>query len=177
LCSLDGVCAAPISNAILWTHFVTPRGDQTQYDQTNWISYYKKEKSEQSECKFWPSRTLDFTCKGWNILSMPLCFDPEGLAGLSCAESMMRFCKLNRICWFGMDSEPDCFPALFYKSELVGTQSSTYFVLAKSEEMWTTCRWLSLLQLVHLGIHRDLVNKKLFCWSQVVLLEGHNFCL
>jgi hypothetical protein len=49
LFSLEGVCAVPISNAILWTHFVTPRGDQTQYDQTKRISYYKKEKSEQSE--------------------------------------------------------------------------------------------------------------------------------
>ena len=37
-----------ISNAILWTHFVTPRGDQTQHDQTNQVSYYKKERSEES---------------------------------------------------------------------------------------------------------------------------------
>jgi hypothetical protein len=34
-------------NAILWTHFVTPRGDQTQHDQTNPVSYYKKERSEE----------------------------------------------------------------------------------------------------------------------------------
>jgi hypothetical protein len=38
----------PISNAILWTHFVTPHGDQTQHDQTNQVSYYKKEESEES---------------------------------------------------------------------------------------------------------------------------------
>jgi len=43
---LESVCAAPISNAILWTHFVTPRGDQTQQDQTNQVSYYKREGSE-----------------------------------------------------------------------------------------------------------------------------------
>jgi hypothetical protein len=41
------VCAAPISNAILWTHFVTPRGDQTQHDQTKQLSYHKKEESEE----------------------------------------------------------------------------------------------------------------------------------
>ena len=35
-------------NAILWTHFVTPHWNQTQHDQTKWISYYKKEKYEQS---------------------------------------------------------------------------------------------------------------------------------
>lgn len=38
-----------ISNAILWTHFVTPRGDQTQHDQTKQVSYCKKEKSEESD--------------------------------------------------------------------------------------------------------------------------------
>jgi len=37
-----------ISNAILWTHFVTPRGNQTQQDQTNRVSYYKKERTEES---------------------------------------------------------------------------------------------------------------------------------
>ena len=31
----------------LWTHFVTPRGDQTQQDQTKQVSYYKKEESEE----------------------------------------------------------------------------------------------------------------------------------
>ena len=36
-----------ISNAILWTHFVTPRGNQTQQDQTTWVSYHKKEESEE----------------------------------------------------------------------------------------------------------------------------------
>jgi len=47
---LERVCVVSISNAILWTHFVTPRGDQTQQDQTNWVSYYKKEESEELEC-------------------------------------------------------------------------------------------------------------------------------
>jgi uncharacterized membrane protein YgcG len=42
---LETVCVAPISSAILWTHFVTPRGDQTQQDQTNHFSYCKKGKS------------------------------------------------------------------------------------------------------------------------------------
>jgi hypothetical protein len=43
--------------------------------------------------------------------------------------------------------------------------------------MWTACCWPSLLQLVHLGIHRGLVSK-VFCLYQslVVLSEGHNFC-
>jgi len=41
------VCVVPISNAILWTHFVTPHEDQTQQDQTNWVSYYKKEEYEE----------------------------------------------------------------------------------------------------------------------------------
>jgi len=43
------VCVTSISNAILWTHFVTPHADQTQQDQTNWVSYYKKEESEELE--------------------------------------------------------------------------------------------------------------------------------
>jgi len=49
---LDGsesVCVMSISNAILWTHFVTPRGNQTQQDQTSRVSYHKKEESEESE--------------------------------------------------------------------------------------------------------------------------------
>jgi len=46
---LERVCVASISNAILWTHFVTPRGDQTQQDQTKQVSYYKKEESEELE--------------------------------------------------------------------------------------------------------------------------------
>jgi len=58
------VCVVPISNAILWTHFVTPRGDQTQQDQTNWVSYYKKEESEELEYNFWPSKILDFNGVG-----------------------------------------------------------------------------------------------------------------
>jgi len=41
------VCGMSISNAILWTHFVTPRGNQTQQDQTTWVSYHKKEESEE----------------------------------------------------------------------------------------------------------------------------------
>jgi len=41
------VCVVLISNAILWTHFVTPQGDQPQHDQTNRISYYKKERHEE----------------------------------------------------------------------------------------------------------------------------------
>jgi hypothetical protein len=47
---LHGFCGASErfeKNAILWTHFVTPRGDQTQHDQTNRVSYYKKERSEE----------------------------------------------------------------------------------------------------------------------------------
>src|SRR6202521_1143261 len=44
----ERVCGMSISNAILWTHFVTPRGNQTQQDQTNRISYYKKERTEES---------------------------------------------------------------------------------------------------------------------------------
>lgn len=34
-------------NAKLWTHFVTPSGDQTQQDQTRQVSYYKKGGSEE----------------------------------------------------------------------------------------------------------------------------------
>jgi hypothetical protein len=67
----ESVCGKSISNAILWTHFVTPRGDQTQQDQTMWVSYHKKEESEESERQFksfWPSRTVYFdvvlTCEG-----------------------------------------------------------------------------------------------------------------
>ena len=41
---LGRVCVEPISNAILWTHFVTPRGYQAQQDQTDQISYCKKGK-------------------------------------------------------------------------------------------------------------------------------------
>lgn len=44
---LDKFGAAPISNAILWTHFVTPRGDQPQQDQTKHLSYCKKEGSKE----------------------------------------------------------------------------------------------------------------------------------
>lgn len=45
----ERVCVVAISNAILWTHFVTPREDQTQQDQTMRVSYYKKERTEESE--------------------------------------------------------------------------------------------------------------------------------
>ena len=38
-----------VKNAILWTWFVTPRGDQTQQDQTKQVSYYKREESEESD--------------------------------------------------------------------------------------------------------------------------------
>jgi hypothetical protein len=44
------VCVVPISNAILWTHFVTPHADQTQQDQTKQVSYYKKGKYEELGC-------------------------------------------------------------------------------------------------------------------------------
>jgi hypothetical protein len=44
---LEIVCGMSISNAILWTHFVTPHGNQTQQDQTTWVSYHKKEESEE----------------------------------------------------------------------------------------------------------------------------------
>jgi len=47
--TLGWPCDVTISNAILWTHFVTPRGDQTQQDQTKQVSYYKKGESEESE--------------------------------------------------------------------------------------------------------------------------------
>ena len=52
-----------ISNAILWTHFVTPREDQAQQDQTMWVSYHKKEESEELEDdlkSFRSSRTAYF---------------------------------------------------------------------------------------------------------------------
>jgi hypothetical protein len=42
------VCGMSISNAILWTHFVTPCGNQTQQDQTDRVSNYKKERTEES---------------------------------------------------------------------------------------------------------------------------------
>jgi len=42
------VCVSKISNAILWTPFVTPHGNQTQYDQTKRVSYYMKERTEES---------------------------------------------------------------------------------------------------------------------------------
>ena len=41
---LQVICAGPISNAILWTHFVTPHGFLPQYDQTEQVAYCKKER-------------------------------------------------------------------------------------------------------------------------------------
>jgi hypothetical protein len=43
---IRGSKSAENSNAILWTHFVTPRGDQTQQDQTEQVSYYKRGEAE-----------------------------------------------------------------------------------------------------------------------------------
>ncbi len=46
---LEGICDTKISNAILWTYFVTPHGDQTQHDQTKQVSYYMKGESEDKQ--------------------------------------------------------------------------------------------------------------------------------
>ena len=91
-------------------------------------------------------------------------FLKKGLAGLSCAESMMHLCNNSQEY---ADLEWTLFWAwsfvLLLKklNELVGTKSSTQSFVAACKErgMWTTCWWLSLLQLVHLGIHHDSVSK------------------
>jgi hypothetical protein len=74
--------------------------------------------------------------------------------------------------------EPDWFVfRLFTKLGIGWHKSSTSFVLAKREWMWTTCRWLSLLQLVTLGNPPRLGEQTCFVrWSQVVLSEDHDSC-
>jgi len=180
----ESVRGMSISNAILWTHFVTPRGDQTQQDQTKWVSYHKKEQSEESEdnsglvglyTSMWDCK-LGGTCEGWNKLSMPLRFSWRR-DWLACpVPNQCRISVTYRICWFGMDLLS---PIVFRPSRisrLDQSQAHSLFVAACTERgMWTSCWWLSLLRLGHLGIHHDLVNM-LFCWSQVVLSEGHDFC-
>jgi hypothetical protein len=112
------VCVAAISNAILWTHFVTPRGNQTQQDQTNRVSYYKKEEYEESE--------HNSSCSGLVRLYTSMLglggihvkveneieyafalFFEEGLAGLSCAESMMHLCNSQDMLIWNGPFEPD----------------------------------------------------------------------
>jgi len=170
---LERVCVVSISNAILWTHFVTPRGDQTQHDQTNWVSYYKKDRVWRVGIQFWPSMTLDFdlmlgACAKVEINLVCLC--EEGLAGLSCAESMMHLCDTDRICWFGMDS--------WAKSWI-----ESRFETSRAHKCLQRVRDVDYLPMAKLVAFSSLGNPPwlgkhdmLFCWSQVVLSEGHNFC-
>ena len=79
------------------------------------------------------------------------------------------FSASRRIFWFGKDFEPD----LIY--DLV--QVKHIGCACNGWQMWIACRWPSLLRLVHLGIHRDLVIGSLsFHWLQAVLLEDHYSC-
>jgi hypothetical protein len=107
---LKVICAGPISNAILWTPFVTPRGFLPQYDQTKQVAYCKKERARRGwPWLVWLAYFVLITggCRGWNIershFSIQVClcfFFFEGLAGSFCTESTAQFCL--EMCWFGM---------------------------------------------------------------------------
>jgi len=161
-------CVAPISNAILWTPFVTPRGDQAQLDQTDRFSYCKKGKSLEragSDLLFWPSRTPRLlwywgaafkwrACTKVEINWVCLCAFSFEWGRLACpVPNQWRVSVIYRAMLIWNGPKPT-------RLEWGKGQSTHAFVLllARTEGMWTACWWPSLMRLVHLGIHRGLVR-------------------
>ena len=177
-----------ISNAILWTHFVTPRGNQTQHDQTKRVSYYKKEESEELEYNESHSslvglytsmlergeqakRVYCWAYTKVEINRVCLC-GSEGLAGLSFAESMLHLCKLqDMLIWNGL-FEPDGFFQLLMVGWL--EKQSTHSCCLQRVMNVDYLLLAKLVAINTLGNPPWLGD--FYCQLQVVLWEGHNFC-
>ena len=99
-----------------------------------------------------------------------LCAFLSKLGRLACpVPNQGRVSVIYRTCWFGMNLATNL---------KIWEAKHTRFLcccLRGREGMWTTCWWLSLMRLVHLGIHRGLVRDMLSPGCKVVLSEGHDF--